>query len=265
MKNRFLKLAGIVSALSATLLLSACGGGGGGDDDSGPAPVQSRAEGVYEGRVTGQSTGEVTFIVLENDRFYALFGQRGTQNMLLVQSLIEGQGTSRNGSFTASSVREYANDGTVFNGSLSASYVPRVSVNGSITSGAVTASFTSAPVSTQTFNYDTPATLSAITGTWPGSDLSGEGVTFNINPNGGIVGVSQTGCNFTGTAAPRPSGKNVFDVTVNFGSANCGLPNMSVNGVGVITNLDVGGRQLIVALTNSGRNAGTVVFAARQS
>lgn len=262
MKNRFLKLACLTATLSATLLLSACGGGGGGgDDDNGPAPVQSRAEGVYDGRVS--NGGEFQLIILENDQFYSLFGTTDTQGVFRVISLLEGQGRSNNGSFSANSIREYVNTGFVSSGSLSGTYVPRTSISGSLSSGAVSATFTGNATPTTNYNYDTPATLAAIAGNWPGQIFDGENVNFSISGAGNIVGQSQLGCGFTGTATPRSSGKNVYDVRITFGSANCAFPGMTAVGAGLVSTLNSGGRQLLVAINNSARTAGAVIFATR--
>lgn len=246
------------TALAAAALVSACGGGGG---DAPTATQVAALDGYYQGTV---STGnQFQLLALENGQFYSLVGTTDAQGVFRVSSLVEGRGTTTNGTFATSSVKEFTSTGQVLSESLSATYVPKTSVAGTLTSSSGAVTFNGTAPASNNYNYDTAATLSAVSGSWSGSSLYGEGQTIAISATGAITGTSALGCHYTGTASPRASGKNVLDVTVAFGPAPCALPGQSGSGVGVSTVLANGRQQLLVALTNADRSAGIVVFAQR--
>jgi len=92
--------------------------------------------------------------------------------------------------------------------------------------------------------------------------LSGAAATVAINNAGAITG-SSGGCSFTGTATPRASGKNVFDVSITFGAAPCVLPSQTVTGIALDYITTGNQTQLLVSVVNSAKTAGTMFFAHR--
>ena len=252
-----------LAAFSMSLILAACGGGGGGGStpsaSSGP-----KAEGVYEG---SSSSGYVlNILVLENDEVYALYGNT-SGGTLYVSGFNWAQGSSSNGSYTSSIAKDYYNTGAVTSGSVTASYVANTSFNGTATGNGQSIGFTSAPPTNSNYVYNTPAVLSTITGSWGGSTLFGESGTLTVAANG-TLNASFTGsyagtCTATGSATPRASGKNVFDISLTFGASPCGLPGATVSGVAVSYLLANSQRQLVAAVTTSDRAHGSVFFAAR--
>ena len=194
---------------------------------------------------------------------YALIGNTNAAGYFVISSFIEGLGTSANGSFSVANAKEYLPNGQALTGNITGTFSPRATIMGTVQSPSGTASFTGTAPAASSYNYDVATPISAIAGNWSGTSLAGEANPFAITTSGAISGRSALGCTFTGTAAPRASGKNVFDVTITFGPAPCVLPAALVTG-GAVTNLIPDGRrQLIVALTNSGRTAGTVIVAQR--
>ena len=250
-----------LAILATTSLVTACGGGG---DSNAPvitplATPVTKVEGYYTGTVSNGT--QFQLLALENDQVYSLVGNTDAQGTFRVASLVEGPGTSANGSFSVSNAKEYSANGQVFAGTISGSFNPRANVMGTVASNSSTLAFSgTVPVSTS-YNYDTPASSASATGTWSGATLFGESVSFTVASTGTVSGLSAQGCRFTGTVGPRPSGKNVFDVTVTFGSAPCATPGATGAGIGVISPLTGGRNQLLLAFTDAGRTRGTVVFA----
>ncbi len=265
-----MKFAALTSVvLACTALLTACGGGGGSDTPAATSGVTApttpvittpvtKIEGFYTGTV---STGtQFQLIALENDQIYALIGSPDAQGVFRVSSLLEGSGTSSNGSFSAANAREYGSNGQVTGLAVSGSFNPRATVMGTATSATSMTTFSGTALALTSYNYDTPATLASVTGTWTGATLFGESVTYSVSSTGAVSGASAQGCRFTGTAAPRASGKNVFDATVTFGAAPCAAPGVTGTGIGVAAPLANGRSQLLLALTNAGRTNAVVVF-----
>ena len=109
------------------------------------------------------------------------------------------------------------------------------------------------------YDYNAAAQLSNVVGSW---DVLLSGVvdsTLTVNSNGTYSGTDGDGCSYSGTIAPRPSGKNVFNVTYVNGPAPCALPNASATGVAIVTTPSPGTRRLLVVGTTPDRNDAFVV------
>ncbi|WP_367066107.1 hypothetical protein [Oryzisolibacter sp. LB2S] len=246
-----------LAILFAMTALAGCGGGGGGGDHN--APAAARLEGAFQG-TTGNGRA-VNSLTLENGDSWILYGTQ-VGNAIAVTGMVHAtQGASDGTSYTAQT-KDYWNDGQVHAGSLSGSYVLGQRFGGTITSASVTTTFTAAPVPTADYNYQTPASVSRIAGTWAGSILSGESGQISIDTGGALQG-SFDGCTVTGQVQPRASGKNVFDVSVDFGPAPCELAGQRATGIAVSYGLAAGGTQLIVTGVTANGAAGTAFLATR--
>ncbi len=229
-------------------------GGGGG---TGRAPsVVAKAEGTYSGRTS--NAADFISLILENDQFWTLYGVTDNFGTLRVAGLVQGNGTSNNGVFTASNTKDFYYTGAVTIGTLNASYVPGVSFNGTFSG----VTFAGAPPVDTTYSYNSPARLSDITGFWPGEFMDGNLGSLSIASSGTFSG-SSSGCSFSGALTPRASGKNVFNVTLTFGAFPCLLPFQSATGVGVWYYIPGFRKQLILAGTDLARTAGSAFFGTR--
>jgi hypothetical protein len=248
----------------AAALLPACGGSGGSGGTgstgtSAPAATVSSAQGVYQGPVSNGRTHNT--IVLENGQFYALYGT-ATTGGLLVSGFMQGTGTSNNGSFSSTNVRDFFLSGAVFTGSLTATYNLGKNFDGSITEGSSTVTFTGGPIPNSPYNYNLAANLANIVGGWTLTGLQGDVISLSISSSG-TFSASSAGCTFTGSIQPRASGKNVFDLALTFGSSPCRLAGQSANGIGLEYLLANGKRQLVIAGADSARANGTAAFGVR--
>ena len=136
--------------------------------------------------------------------------------------MVQGKGTSNNGSFSGSDLRDFDSDGLVLPISISASYVAGVSLNGNLSSGNQTGSFTAAVPTNLNYNYNAVPKLADIVGSWTGFNLRGTTDTVTIDADGALSSVD-SGCLTTGTVTPRASGKNIFNLSVKAAqSSACG-------------------------------------------
>ena len=135
--------------------------------------------------------------------------------------------------------------------------------NGSVTESGVTQSFSLSSPATTAYVYNTPALVSSVTGTWSGNLTDGESGSVTILSDGTFTGASSGGCGFSGKFTPRPSGVNVFNVTLNFGVSLCSYPGQVATGIAVVTSLSNGTSELIVTGTLPSLAAGTAFFAVR--
>ena len=234
----------LLATVLASLTLVACGGGG---DDSPPPtpPVASTPEGVYGGKLTGSTSSDFEALFLENGEFWTLYGL-STPSAFFVSGFVQGSGTSNSGSYTSTNAKDFG-FAPAMAGTLSATYnttAKTIAGTFSTPSGAVT--FSGGPIPDSLYVYDKPATLSSVAGAWSTSSLTGESVAINVASNGAFTAAGSSGCRFSGTVTPRPSGKNVFNVALTFGPAPCALPGQTGTGIAITYPLANGQSQLVV-------------------
>jgi hypothetical protein len=254
-----------------SLLLVACGGGGGGDNGGSGSggggstqttPPPSTAEGVYGGTLAGSIGSAFEALILENGEFWSIYGQ-DSGSFFNVYGFVQGKGSSANGtSFTASDVKDF---GFVppLSGNLTATYNSTAkTISGTIATGSGSVTFSGGPIAGSLYDYNSAATLSAVTGQWAvGSSLGGT-MSVNVTASGAVT-TSQGGCTSSGSITPRPSGKNVFNITLTNGPAPCAAPNQTMTGIAIVYPLGNGQTQLIAAVVDSARVTGIAVFGIR--
>lgn len=218
-----------ILAASSFVLLAACGGGsggGGGSNSSQPVANQD-PQGFWTGTSSGSPAGTFSLgaVVLENGEFYSMFSKNG-----FAYGIDYGTGTVSGTSITGNLQEFYIPTNSVVSGSISASFSPKATLQGSTqyTNG-VTATFTT----TYDPSYDTPASLSNITGLYTGNYYTGAPVTMSISSNG-VVSGSSTNCTFSGSVMPRPTGKNVYNVDLTFVGSQCAPGQGQASGIGVL-------------------------------
>jgi hypothetical protein len=237
-----------IAAIGLTIFLAACGGDG---DDSAPVtpttPLPAAtAEGFWEGSA---STGvEVALAVLENGETWGVYTSNGT----LVGALY-GNTTSSGTTLTGSGKDFNIPSRTVSSASYSGTFSSKSTIKVSTSAGSsFSGSYNAA--------YDQPASLAALAGTFSGWGVSGtsavQGISATISSAGAITVPTSLGCAATGTAKPRASGKNVFDVTVTFVGASCALGNgTSTQGIAYY---DTASREVLVMSMNSAKSDGFI-------
>lgn len=244
----------LLVALSS-VALTACGGGGGGGSDSSstpaPPPANVSAAGVWTG-IALPSGYELNLIVMPNNTLYSLFGipASGGLSVLGVDfGSVTTSGSSFSGSFT-----EYLFNNTSYTGTTSGSVVANTLLSGTTRfSNGGTGSYALVPLTRAGYNFNSPAVLSTITGSWVGSLLTGVATTVTINSNGTLTG-SGAGCTFTGTIAPDSSGVNVFATSITYGS---GCPRVGLLETGIsISYITTSGTRQLVSMVSSSTTGG---------
>lgn len=250
------------AALAAAAALVGCGGGGGDAGASGSGgSAGPTAEGVYGGTITGGTSNAFQMLILENGEYWAMYGTR-TSSAFFVAGFIQGSGSSNNGTFTSSSARDFGVAPSV-PGSVNATYTTDPTISGTVSGAQGSVSFSGGAIAGSLYNYNTPATLASVTGSWSLTELTGEGLALTVAANGTFTAASTRGCNFGGTLAVRPSGKNVFNVALTFGGAPCALPGTAATGIAVAYPLANGTTQLLVAVTDGTRAYGAAAVGSR--
>lgn len=257
--NRSKHIGGWKSACTAAAAaaLAACGGGG-----DGPPPPPATAEGAYAGTLTGSPAANAfQAVVLEDGQIWALYGNV-SGSTFFVNGLLQGNGSSSNGNYTVANLRDF---GTLpaTAGSLAATYNAAPAIAGTITVPGAAVGFSGSAIPATTYRYDTPASLASIVGAWSLGSTTGETVSLTIASNGSFTATTSLGCSFTGSATPRASGRNIYNVTASFGPSPCALPGQTAAGIGIYSTLTPTNRQLMVALVDATRSVGSVAIGAR--
>ncbi|NDU93057.1 MAG: hypothetical protein G3I10_10740 [Ferrovum sp.] len=212
---------GILVAVTV-LLVAGCGGGGSNGATAMPGAFQ--AQGIAQG-TTGQGSS-VLDIILETGEFYSFSTAAGITLTVDHGNLLEsGAGISAN------LVEFNVGGNTALSGVMTGLFIAQSAITGTTQIGLYQFTAFSAnylPI------YNTPATLSTLAGTYSGVyTYGGTPVTMSVSATGAITGTS-TNCAISGTATPRASGKNVFNLSLTLTGANC-IP----TGVGTATGVMV--------------------------
>jgi hypothetical protein len=263
--TKLLKRSTLVPAtvFAAALMLAACGSGGGssssdsgsgggsgggtggGTGGGGSGTTKTAVEGYWGGPTNrvDPSTG-ASFVmagpVLENGEYWMVVSLNG-----LIDSMVHGSGQSASSKFNSSDARFWGKDGFRITeaGTLASSdpYVVNSSFPGTVNWKSVGGwSF----VLRYDATYDTPATNAYVVGNWAGTvESSSARDKFNLVVTGAgsstptltmtfLAPSTQAGCIWSGTIAPRPSGKNIYNVAMTIGSqASCSSPGTVFTGI----------------------------------
>lgn len=250
--------AGVLTLVLALLFLS-CGGGGSSTTTTTTTTTTTQstagaAQGVYLGSTSSGWSFES--IVLPNDKFYAIYGAQSSSSFL-IYGLVTGQGHSNANTYSGN-VSDYYYTGATYTGTLTGNFVAGSSINGTVADTGATLTFSGTAPATSDFNYNTPASPSAVTGSWAGSSLDGSSGTVTVSTGGNISG-SLSGCSLSGTVTPDTQ-KNFYNVSITFGGSPCLAPNQTATGIAVVYQISgTTTHQLLAAGTTS---AGGTVFAA---
>lgn len=227
-------------AMSTLALLAACGGGGGGG-------TNASAEGFWGGT---SSTGyNVQMVILENGETWGLYTSGST-----LYGALYGNTTT-----TGNAVSGSGSDFNLLSRTVSpGTYSGSVSEKSTIYLAAGSSSFNGTYGST----YDQPASLSAAAGVYTGEALTGstaaQSITATLSANGALSIPATLGCAVSGTATPRATGKNIFNLSVTFNGSNCALGNGGT-ATGILY-YDSVHRQILAMGMNPGKSDGFIAF-----
>lgn len=239
-----------VHALACATLLASCGGGDPADFD----PVLDTAEGIWVGT---SSTGfNVSVAILEDGSTWGVYmtGASGPIVGAIHADTLSGDGRlggqGREFNIPNRSVTSFSYLGT---------YVPRSSIK------ADTSTFVQL-IGTYKRSYLDRASLAEIAGTYTGSAVTGtspvQSISATISIDGAVTVAPSLGCSATGSASPRPSRRNVFDVSITFAGASCALGNGAT--AAGIAYYDRDTRRAIVMGLNDAKSDGFIAVAVKQ-
>jgi len=177
-----------------------------------PGGGVATAEGIWRG--TTDLGQPVTVVILDDGTFYIVFSAQGTTTEA---GVLHGSGSSVNGNFDATSIKEYplSPSKPPLSGGAAAihgTYVPRTTLQLTIGSSSVTASYDP--------TYDQPGNLASLAGTYQGfvGHITEQAPAMSIMDSGGNLTISGTQCVTAVSATPRGT-VNMFNISVS--SSSC--------------------------------------------
>jgi hypothetical protein len=217
--------------------------------------VASSPEGFWTGLTSNGYTANIA--VLENGETWGVYGANGT-----LYGVLYGVTGSSGNTLSGLGYEFYIPSHQVSSTSYSGTFSTKDSISINTPSGV---SFNG----TYSSKYDQPASLSTLSGSYSGwgvglgvtGTTSAQSASVSISPSGSFASYSP-GCNATGTATPRASGKNIFNVSVTFTGAHCALGNGAVT-TG-IANYDSSTGQLMLMALIGGKTDGFIYLAQKQ-
>jgi hypothetical protein len=201
-------------------------------------------------------------LLLEDGEYWSIYGSE-TVERFVVAGFVQGVGVASGGSFTSTNARDFGRIPPI-GGTVQATYdLAARTVSGTVNYPAGPVLFAGEAIPVSAYDYDAAASISTIAGNWTLSTLANETVAMTISPSGSVSAITTLNCSFTGSIAPRLSGKNVFDVTLTFGPAPCLIPGQTARGVGLAYLLVSGQLEFIIAGVNNERTLGALAFGTR--
>lgn len=267
----------LLAMASFALMLSACGGGGNGEPAADPnnvgpvTPVRASAEGVYFGVMgtTAAGASDVIEAVLEDDQTWTLVGLAQPEGFTAF-GLVQGQGASASGSYSGTGLHVFGGADTA-PWNLAATYSDAMRLEGSMTTPDGASPLNAVAVDSAYYDYAAAASLEDIVGSWMmtiagNMSLAGNdaGQTYNMTIRSNGTWTAGNGvCDLSGTVHARPSGKNVFDLTMQTGSG-CAVPGIVQTGIALSYLMADGRRrQLVFAALDASQTHADVMTGAR--
>lgn len=232
-----------IAMLATAVALAACGGGGGG---AAPAPVANvSAEGIWSG--TGSNGVLVSFVILENGETWGFYGTSASINGALF-----GNTTTNGSSVSVSGSSFDFISRTSSPGSVTGSVVGKATLNVVSNAGTTVNAAYSA-------TYDQAPSLAALAGTYFGQAVTGsiapQNTSVTISGTGAVSSIAP-GCTTSGAVVPRPTGKNIFNISLTSVGLSCALGNGTV--VTGVASFNPATRQIIAMALNSAKSDGLV-------
>jgi len=249
------------TAFAAALMLTACGSGGGSSSSTPTTPTdpttpvnptnpttKTSVEGYWGGPTSSVDpvTG-ASFVmagpVLENGEYWLVVSLNG-----LIDSMVHGKGQSASSKFNSTDAKFWGKDDVQTNvaGTLVSTdpFVVNTSFPGTVNWLSGTQQVGWGFNLRYDSSYDTPATTTYVVGNWVGTDESSTGrdrFTFIVTSQGSaapafamtfLAPSPQAGCVWSGTIAPRASGKNIYNVAMTIGQqSSCSWPGTVFSGI----------------------------------
>ncbi len=192
------------SPVVVMVLLAGCGGGGGGGEPAaGVAVAGNTAEGYWSGRTSAGTFADV--LILEDGSTWGVY-----TDAVQLRGAVQGTSRGDESRFSAT-LTEYS-----FSDNLAPAFVFSGTVRPRSRIEATTSSGRGLFLDYRT-GYDQPASPEVLAGRY---QFDGDTVV-SIDTAGTLNWTASADCTLTGSASPRPSGKNVFNLALTYVGPGC--------------------------------------------
>ena len=254
----------------STVWLTSCGGGGPdqgsnlltADSVSSAVNSATQQQSHFPGVYSGQASNGFFYrtLVLEDLDHWAVYGLESNGSIYL-HGLVQGFNAQKTPTQFTSQAFYYPAGGEVMNAVVTGPNQTGMSFNGVVDTSIQKINFNTLQLSPDRYNYEIPAKLSELSGTWPVLSLEGKTGILTVGTSGALT-ANVAGCQMQGQISPGIQGKNSFSVTVNTFGIPCFHPFTQYLGDAVryATNT---GSVLMLFGANAGNNQGMVLLGSR--
>lgn len=241
---------GAILAASLIALTPPAGAASRGDQSSASA---DSAEGFWVARMPDGVN--VKWAILDGGETWGIYEAQGT-----ILGAFHGVTRSANGALQGRGTAYDIPSGSVGVTDYTGSYIARQAITLNTGFGAnVSGQYAS--------GYDQPASLGNLQGRYEGEALSSSrpvmGMSLQVAESGAFVIMSPQDCAASGTATPRPGGKNVFNVSLHFAGIACPLGD-GVHATG-IAHVNATSGELFMLGMNEARTDGWLYLGSRSA
>jgi hypothetical protein len=168
------------------------GCGSGGDSTTAPTLPTPVPQGVYSGTLVGSTSKNFELLMLNNE-LWSFYGTE-TSTAFGVVGFVQGTGsTPSDGKFVSLDTRDFGFNPAVNVATVATYNATAKTISGTVSSPANgTVTFSGAPISDSLYNYDKPAVLSTIAGSWRLGSIDGEGIALDIKSDS-LIDLPPTG------------------------------------------------------------------------
>ena len=219
------------------------------------------AAGFYTGQF-GSTTGVGRILILNDGSYWMWIGTNAGSGASDIFSAVaqSSSGSWTSTAYTSTSGVDLFSSPQITNVGIVATYVAGTSFTGTLTEGALSVPMTfTVPSGIGYIFADTPS-LSKFSGTYALTDG-----TLSVSSTGSLTGQLTSGCTFTGTATPRTTGENAYNLAITFGPAPCQTASTQTTGIALLaTTKTTLATQILGAVANSTKTKGEMIIGTKQ-
>lgn len=232
-----------IAGVSALVLITACGGG------SSNSVANADPQGIWTGPTSSGYTAST--VILETGETWGIYSAGNT-----IYGALYGTATTSGNTVSISGTDFSFSTNTSASGTLSGAIAAKSSM--SLSSNNVTVPLT------YSNSYDATPTAAAGTYSFVGRSKSYSLIPGNItiDSTGGFT-LNQTNCVTSGSVMARPSGKNVYNVTLTSVGLGCAAGQSSMSGVAYLDKTVTPNKFLSLALTPN-KDDGVIIIGTKQ-
>ena len=215
------------------------------------------AAGFYVGTL-GITNGNAQMLILNDGAYWMWIGTSDGTTTSIFGLIQSNAGSWTSTGYTSTAGVDLFSNPQITNVGVAATYIAGTSLTGALSEGTASYSLALTVPSAVAYRYSDTPTLSKISGSY-----SLNNGILSVAATGNLTGQMSSGCTFAGTATPRTTGENAYNISITYGAAPCTSPNLQTSGIALLKTTTLG-TQMLGAVTNSSKTLGEKFVGTKQ-